>query len=914
MKKFFLIPFMTLFTCVMAWGADAHVSTIADLNAKLADASVETIYLDADLTYAGEACVNILRSVTIDGQGHKISGQGVRTGSTYSSLAINQGAPSNNNWIDSVALKNLTIENTRSAGQALNVRCNLSALLIDNCEIITTNAGGNSQPITIGGNQSTPVRFYVYDSKVTANTSGYPVITFNPIALETKNTTYTGYCGLYFKGVSSSAGSRGSVVYADACNFECPNVHSGVSNAFSCFPIADDGITLNLHNCGINNQQIGDQNQALVTIGNDSRSDRCEQPININISGDNSHINVGGGINKTFQNLWIWGPGYVQNNDFADINITITGGTYSSNPMVSEEEENYDMAAYGHWVVEDEQLTWNVDIIAPTIPEGYEVKAVTTQQGDQTTTLYRVRKTITTAYSINDNVENQGDGQNENTEFIISANESVEQGSTVANYVEVGNDATLTVGEGKTLEVTNGLDVAAGSQVVVEPGATLVVGEGGVITGDAEGIVIETEDDKPASFLLNPDVIVNTTPNLTVKMIANAGYDGEDWYWHRFAMPVNGITSWTKQDAEGNAINVPTYLQGWDYTENEWASRTVDQMVPFLGYTLTYDEVGGSPTTGETEVTYIFKGNLVGNLNKDLLFQAKGYNFFGNSYTAYIDAKTLLADVMNDPTIGGAVYMWNANNQDYEAVTMRDLRDHADLLDSFMKEIAPMQTFILQLRSSDIPTVSVDYRSTIWGNPRYNKVAASAPARQMASNDNYVKITLTAENGKTDAVRLTENAEFSAAYDNGADADKYMNSNHFNFYATVAGQDYSNVATDNIEGTMLSLKSQKGVRYTMSFSNVEGNVYAIKDMLTGVVTEMSEGNTYEFTAPEDAVSANRFMIVGRQDAPTAIEDAEMTTSAQKGIYTIMGQYLGETNIFNTLPAGVYVVDGVKVIR
>ena len=105
MKKLFLIPLLACFSCVMAWGADAHVSSIADLQAKLLDASVETIYLDADLTYASEPCINILRSVTIDGQGHKISGGGIRTGSTKSTMAINQGAPSNENWIDLVTLK-----------------------------------------------------------------------------------------------------------------------------------------------------------------------------------------------------------------------------------------------------------------------------------------------------------------------------------------------------------------------------------------------------------------------------------------------------------------------------------------------------------------------------------------------------------------------------------------------------------------------------------------------------------------------------------------------------------------------------------------------------------------------------------------------------------------------------------------
>ena len=918
MKKIYLFLLMvtSLLISTNLNAAVIEVGTIADLQTAINSANNgDEIRLTADIdySYTSDYYLNITKSITIDGQGHTLTGACKRANADFwATLYVNEKAE--DVAMMDIVIKDITLVNnkkTSSYGASIRFQHNINTVTLTNVVMdITGGVRANSAPLFLGGSDTNNPTYTLNNCQLLGKNNDYPYYSWIKAHVIANNSSFSGYCGMYFK-----EGSYGTVVDATKCFFDAPNVHSGISNAFGVFAFEDANITLNLTSCGMNAEQIGDQSQRLLDVKYSIPvANRDQFVAKVTIDGDDSFFNASWSENFTdpVLNQIIFTPAgqpFIPEgeNEMPVVSMVFKGGTYSFDPT--------SIGWYDSWVIDDEgKMTGNVNIRFAEIPDGYEVKEINTIQDGVETTLYRVRKAITTAYSINADVEGEGEGQNENTEFIISANESVEQESTVANYVEVGSDATLTVGEGKTLEVTNGLDVAAGSQVVVEPGATLVVGEGGVITGDAEGIVIETEDTKPASFLLNPDVIVNTTPNLTVKMIANAGKDGEDWYWHRFAMPVNGITSWTKQNAEGTEITVPTYLQGWDYIENEWADRTVDQMVPFLGYTLTYDEVNGTPTTGETEVTYIFKGNLVGNLNKDLLFQAKGYNFFGNSYTAYIDAKTLLADVMNDPTIGGAVYMWDANNQVYEAVTMRDLRDHADRLDDFMKEIAPMQTFILQLRSSDIPTVSVDYRSTIWGNPRYNKVAATAPARQMASNDNYVKITLTAENGKTDAVRLTENAEFSAAYDNGADADKYMNSNHFNFYATVAGQDYSNVATDNIEGTMLSLKSQKGVRYTMSFSNVEGNVYAIKDMLTGVVTEMSEGNTYEFTAPEDAVSANRFMIVGRQDAPTAIEDAEMTTSAQKGIYTIMGQYLGETNIFNTLPAGVYVVDGVKVIR
>ena len=932
MKKLFLIPLMTLCTCVMAWATDAHVSTIADLNAKLADASVETIYLDADLTYAGEDCINIMRSVVIDGQGHTLKGQGVRTGSTYSSLAINQGAPNNANWIDSVALKNLTIENTKSAGQALNVRCNLSALLIDNCEIITTNAGGNSQPITFGGNQSTPVKFYVYDSKVLANNSGYPVITFNPIHLVTANSTYSGYCGLYFKGVSSSAGSRGSVVNATNCNFDCPNVHSGVSNAFSCFPLEDDGIILYLHNCGMNIEEIGDQNQALVTTNNNNSS-RREQPINITISGDNSHFNIKGGFNKTIQNLYLQGSYKYQ--PYGDINVTLSGGTYSVNPE--------SMCYYNQWVPVEEGTPTQVTLKYVTIADGYEVQEV--KQGD--VTLYRItkvaaEKTPGVLYNLNELVVGEGvaEGNNPVSSFELADGTSTTliNKTTTAGYVEIKDNGTtgttVTVGqtaggENQTLVINNGLDVQGNSQVIVESGATLQIGEGGINTEHPENIIIEANENGAASVLLDPTITVNQTPNLTVKMTAKQiGRKDGDFYWHRFAMPVAHIENWEKEGSLAPSSTYPTYVYAWDYTANAWKSITPKQMDPLQGYTLTLASnwINSDGTDAETEtgtlnvlqdVVYTFKGNLVGNTDQALDFQEEGFNYFGNSYTGYMDVKTVL-EGLEDGNIDGTAYMW-CNDPDDEAyqtyvgVSLYKLQKGRGL-EEWMKEVAPMQTFILRLRGADSADESINYASAIWGNPRYgNNSAGVAPRRAVASvnEDTYMEISVKAANGKSSTVDFTESAANSDAFESGYDVEKYMNEKTINLYATINGVNHSSVVTNNIEGKTLSLKTNAEIAYTMSFKNVEGEAYAIRDNATGAVVAIEEGAIYEFAAQPNSTVEGRFEILPIAKMPTAIENTEVKANV-KGIYTIMGQYLGED--FDVLPAGVYVVNGVKIVK
>ena len=74
---------------------------------------------------------------------------------------------------------------------------------------------------------------------------------------------------------------------------------------------------------------------------------------------------------------------------------------------------------------------------------------------------------------------------------------------------------------------------------------------------------------------------------------------------------------------------------------------------------------------------------------------------------------------------------------------------------------------------------------------------------------------------------------------------------------------------------------------------------------------MEEGASYEFAAQPNSIIEGRFEIVGRNNAPTAIENTEVKANV-KGIYTITGQYVGED--FKALPAGVYVVNGVKIVK
>ena len=920
---------MTLVCSVMAFAAEVEVATYDELRSAVAAAdNGDVIKITADMIgfyqSSANSAVNIKKSITIDGQGHTLYGYGRRAStSQYPIIAINQDG---SNMVD-VTLKNLQMINPLC--RVVETRGNIHSLTIENCHIEAEKQMNDyDQPITIGGSQASQAAITIRNSKIVAAVY-YPIVVFNPVNLTLENTDVEGWCSVYFKGQVSSVGSRGSVLTADNCHFNAPNIYSGETNAFAMFPLEDDGISITLNNCAMDAEHFGDQPQDILSLSNNAAKTRRTQAVSLTITGDNTYIN------STLLNN-CWAAGMVSKTDYSapipdphPLSITISGGTYMFNPAEAWWYKNSQLDG------DEKEAEANKGRI--TIPDGYEVKEIHTQQGGLQTTLWRVRKEITTSYNINQDVEGEGDGLNENTEFVITGStteQTLTVDSVVAHYVEVSDNATLTIPEGKTLEVTNGLDVTEGAQVVVEAGSTLKVGEGGVTSQTVESIVIEANENGAASFLLDPEVIVNTTPNLTVRMTAKQiGRDGEgDFYWHRFALPVAAnFVSWEK---EGNlvpadpeyTVKYPTYVYAWDYDNNNWDNIAPNEMVPLQGYTLTlasdYIRVEGGKVVSEDtqngnlterqDVVYTFKGNLVGNEDKPLNFQHEGFNFFGNSYTGYMDVKTMLQG-LEDNHIDGTAYMWNGNEQAYYGVSLHKLISGRGL-ENWQKEVAPMQTFILRLRGANSADEEVKYAASIWGNPRYgNNSATPAPRRVVAANsdDTYMEIAVKAANGKASRVDFTESASNSDAFESGYDVEKYMNEKTINLYATVNGMNLSSVVTDNIEGKTLSLKTNGELAYTMSFKNVEGTEYALRDNATNRVIAIEEGTTYEFAAQPNSTIEGRFEIIAAPQVTTAIENADVKANV-KGIYTIMGQYLGED--FDILPAGVYVVDGVKIVK
>lgn len=468
----------------------------------------------------------------------------------------------------------------------------------------------------------------------------------------------------------------------------------------------------------------------------------------------------------------------------------------------------------------------------------------------------------------------------------------------VAQKIYVG-DATHQV----TLTVDR---VVMGSlaQIIVAPGSKLIItGTDGIVAPVFENILLKSTATEQATFLFNPAVSSNKYPKATVELTSKAYKKGENNYaWQRFAVPTHAGYEVKRNDMKYDKTNYPTAIYKRVYSPDGWqvlAPASEEAYVPFLCYNMTtnVDHVGA---------VYTFQCEMAGNVNAELPLLGEKWSYYGNSYTAPIDLATMIPSL--PATVSKTVYVHNVGEDYWDAVNVGDIEDN----EMAQTQINPMQAFVYQKRGEGTSTI-LDYENWVY-EPAMAK-ANPAPARRVSSSVDYQRATIvmTAEDGSQEIAKLYQGARFANTYDDGYDAEKLMSENHFNLYIAAEEGEMTRWATDEIENATINMQTKQATSYTMSFKNVTLEGYAVKDNLTGTTVEIMDGNTYHFSTLANANIEGRFEIVGRQNMPTAIDNTEAVKSV-KGIYTITGQYVGEENVWNTLPAGVYVVNGMKMVK
>ena len=466
---------------------------------------------------------------------------------------------------------------------------------------------------------------------------------------------------------------------------------------------------------------------------------------------------------------------------------------------------------------------------------------------------------------------------------------------------------TLIVPDGLTLEVGR-VVLGAKAQIVVEAGGKFVVtGEQGLAAFQERNLVLEASESKQAIFLFNPAVTSNTHPMATVEFLSKSYVDGSNWARQCFGIPTyQAMTSIDAVDKDDYSVKVRTKFGRYSYAIHDWevigeinstnpAVNLNDMADPFNYYQM----INYGTVMNNTKV--IMNGSLVGNIIPQLNVRANAWNGYANSCTAPMNINVLLSEIPN--SVQKAIYLLDITAQQTTWIPRTNLNED----EPNMQNIAPLQPFLIcnELAAAN---VNVSYEYAVY-NPNMG-IGNPAPARRLANYMTKAKMVVKGE-GCVDRVIVAEDDEFSAEFDNGYDAVKYMNDG-VNMYIT-ADKKMSIFATDDLNNTYVGLQTVKGGNYTIEFANVQGEELFLIDHETGAQVAMVEGATYEFTADANSANDYRFEVVSPRKVTTAIENAEAVKSA-KGIYTITGQYVGEMSVWNSLPAGIYVVNGEKLVK
>ena len=478
----------------------------------------------------------------------------------------------------------------------------------------------------------------------------------------------------------------------------------------------------------------------------------------------------------------------------------------------------------------------------------------------------------------------------------------------------------LTVNDGVTLTIDR-VVLGANAQIIVKPTAVLVVkGTQGIVAPVTSNIVLQAEAGRPSIFLFNPNVTSNRHPNATVEFITNSYYtSSSDFRNQRMGIPTyTPIKSMTVTSLDGTTpvqAGVSGYYNGeWNilgYINVGGQPSPVSKMTdPFAYYQLSCNVADG------TKSRITMTGELVGNVDHNFNTPVGGgWCTFANSYSGIMSTQEMMAmfapystdanlaqTIWTYKTTGtGNEYAWKSFNQ-------------ANIAANKMGNLDPMQAFLLKPEDGAVSyNLGLKYDDMVY-TPRIttSSLPQTAPARADGSDMLIATINVSKNNDWKDGILMLESDQFSAEYENGYDAEKCMNE-FVNIFVT-AEKNYSNFVTDNLANTYLGFSCAAGGVYELSFEDIENAEYAILDLVTNQRISMQAGNTYEFTVDDNYANDYRFKIVNIMNMPTSVEETESMAEQVSGIYSITGQYLGNMSMWNSLPSGLYIVDGVKKVK
>lgn len=172
-----------------------------------------------------------------------------------------------------------------------------------------------------------------------------------------------------------------------------------------------------------------------------------------------------------------------------------------------------------------------------------------------------------------------------------------------------------------------------------------------------------------------------------------------------------------------------------------------------------------------------------------------------------------------------------------------------------------------------------------------------------------VVVNITAANDSKDVLNLIEVSTFSPNYVQGEDAaPKLMPAgDNVYIYSVLDTKNCSQIGTNNLIGTWITLKTNSATSYTFSFTGKTGKTFGLIDHVLNTTTPMVEGVKYAFTAEANITISNRFevgeYVPGDFKVCTTFDHVELYDNT--GTDNIVITDMAKDTIVNVAPVAVY---------
>ncbi len=474
-------------------------------------------------------------------------------------------------------------------------------------------------------------------------------------------------------------------------------------------------------------------------------------------------------------------------------------------------------------------------------------------------------------------------------------------------YLSISNAQTVTIPAGTTLTVGT---VVLGENAVIDVqagGKLVVTGSTGIVAWKASNIVLHAAETttgnesaiEAGQLLLAPEVTSNVHPFGTVEFLSKSyRVSDSERMTQFFGVPMYNadVTSvaYTSPSTyrsrfmvwNGTSYDLIGYLNP-DAGETEVNSNLAGFNQPFGYYAIDTWKANDN-----TNTSFSFTGSFNGNENVNITMNGNWITLT-NAYTGNLKTEAVLEALQTLKAngyeeIAHAVYMYEQNAN---GALQWNAKNAADMAES----ISPMAPLMFK-SAAGYPSLTINYNNMI-----YAPATSAAPARKADRNWTKAKIMMEGQ-GMRDRVVLVET-------DEDLNAEKYLNGIS-NIY--VSAEEKMDIFTsEDVNNTLVGYSVRDAGIYTLTFTDIMGNDLVLVDLANGAQVNIEEGATYTFAASANETNDARFQIVEARKMPTDVETIE-AAKAQKGIYSLVGAYLGED--FDVLPAGIYVVNGVKVVK